>query len=80
MLLAESCQVLEEILEVEHRIAVSGEHAQQVEYDMRELEYLIEDLCAELPAAETDLSFYGSNEADQALSEWQNHGREEEKV
>ena len=42
--------------------------------------YLLQELDANLPARASDTSFYGYNEMDAALKEWQETGREDEKA
>ena len=80
LILRKFCQETRTKVQSEHGVAAFRKDTERKECDMRELEYLIEDLCVKLPDVEADLSFYGYNLADQALAEWQSHGREEEKA
>ncbi|KAK3723019.1 hypothetical protein LTR37_002165 [Vermiconidia calcicola] len=60
--------------------AASYDEAKQVECKVREAMYLLQELDANLPARASDTSFYGYNEMDAALKEWQETGREDEKA
>jgi hypothetical protein len=64
---------------IEDRSAVSYEELEHKEQLDRELVYLVDDLCSNLPAEDADTSFFGYNLADDALREWQRTGREQEK-
>ncbi|KAK4902910.1 hypothetical protein LTR27_000849 [Elasticomyces elasticus] len=50
-----------------------------MEHELREIAYLMLDLASALLADDADTSFYGCNRSDEALREWQTHGRAAEK-
>ena len=62
------------------KVAISYQLAEQREYQLREYEYLLHDLCKNVPAADADASFFGYNLADAGLRHWQDTGKAEEKV
>ena len=59
---------------------LSRQRAQLVESKVREAIYLLQELESALPPQHTDTSFLGYNESEDALREWQDHGRDAEKA
>ncbi|KAK5732327.1 hypothetical protein LTR17_010641 [Elasticomyces elasticus] len=59
--------------------STSYQDAETLEYELREIAYLMLELASALPADDADASFFGYNRSDKALREWQTHGRAVEK-
>ncbi|KAK5714990.1 hypothetical protein LTR15_010406 [Elasticomyces elasticus] len=57
----------------------SYQEAEALEHKLREIAYLVLELASVLPADDADTSFFGYNRSDEALREWQTHGRAAEK-
>ncbi|KAK5677261.1 hypothetical protein LTS10_010450 [Elasticomyces elasticus] len=57
----------------------SYQDAETLEHELREIAYLMLELASALPADDADTSFFGYNRSDEALREWQTHGRAAEK-
>ncbi|KAK3632727.1 hypothetical protein LTR56_016197 [Elasticomyces elasticus] len=59
--------------------STSYQDAETLEYELREIAYLMLELAWALPADDAYTSFFGYNRSDEALREWQTHGRADEK-
>ncbi|KAK4956731.1 hypothetical protein LTR10_006259 [Elasticomyces elasticus] len=57
----------------------SYQDAETLEHELREVAYLMLELASALPTDDADTSFFGYNRSDEALREWQTHGRAAEK-
>ncbi|KAK3656842.1 hypothetical protein LTR56_002823 [Elasticomyces elasticus] len=57
----------------------SYQDAETLEHELREIAYLTLELASALPAGDADTSFFGYSRSDEALREWQTHGRAAEK-
>ncbi|KAK5710231.1 hypothetical protein LTR17_019066 [Elasticomyces elasticus] len=57
----------------------SYQDAQTLEHELRKMAYLMLELASALPADDANTSYFGYNRSDDALREWQTHGRAAEK-